>query len=93
MVRLYDQNIWGNFARTEKIGNRNQYILGLIKEYAPDFCAFQECNPSTSRSGDMIKQVEDGIYVGSGEPIHTIDYMFTYAKHLKALKFAVDTFQ
>jgi endonuclease/exonuclease/phosphatase family metal-dependent hydrolase len=58
MVRLYDQNVWGNFARTEKIGNRNQYILGLIKEYKPDFCTFQECNPSTSRSGkDPMQEI------------------------------------
>ena len=58
MIRLYDQNIWGNFARTEKIGNRNQYILGLIKLYKPDFCTFQECNPSTSRSGkDPIQEI------------------------------------
>ena len=52
-MRLYDQNIWGNFSASEHcIANRNVLIRELIEEYCPDVCCFQECNPSTSRSGD-----------------------------------------
>ncbi len=55
MIRLYNHNIWGNFAATEKIGNRNKLIKKLIFDRKPDFCCFQECNPDTSRKEDPIE--------------------------------------
>ena len=51
-MRLFDQNIWGNMKPDQCIANRNRLIEGLIKAYDPDVCAFQECNPKTSRAGD-----------------------------------------
>lgn len=51
-MRLYDQNIWGNMKPDQCIANRNLLIRGLIAKYDPDVCAFQECNPKTSRAGD-----------------------------------------
>ncbi len=48
--KIYNQNIWGNYARTECVGNRNQLIRDLIYEYDADLCGFQECNPQTSRA-------------------------------------------
>lgn len=53
-MRIYNQNIWGNFSDKERIGNRNRLISSLISKYQPDFCCFQECNPSTSRMDDSI---------------------------------------
>ena len=51
-MKIYDQNIWGNFASGQCIANRNILIKEMIFENRPDFCCFQECNPKTSRSGD-----------------------------------------
>ena len=53
-MRIYSQNIWGNFSSKECIGNRNFLIHQLIEKYQPDFCCFQECNPSTSRKDNSI---------------------------------------
>jgi len=50
MIKLYNQNIWGNTKMP--IGDRNRMILSLVSDFAPDFCAFQECNPRTSRVGN-----------------------------------------
>ena len=49
-IRLYTQNIWGDFPASEKIANRNELIASLVRQYEPDVCHFQECNPSTSRA-------------------------------------------
>ncbi len=49
-IRLYTQNIWGNFPASERIANRNGLIVSLVRRYGPDVCHFQECNPSTSRA-------------------------------------------
>ena len=51
-MKIYNQNIWGNFSDKECIGNRNELIKELISDINPDFCCFQECNPSTSKKGD-----------------------------------------
>jgi endonuclease/exonuclease/phosphatase family metal-dependent hydrolase len=51
-MRIYSHNIWGNFSSKECIGNRNYLIKELIDGVNPDFCCFQECNPSTSRFGE-----------------------------------------
>ena len=51
MIRLYNQNIWGNHSKTEAVSNRNGLILSLIQKHQPDFCTLQECNPRTSRKG------------------------------------------
>lgn len=50
-MKIYDQNIWGNYAVGQCIANRSLLLLELIEEQKPDFCCFQECNPATSRSG------------------------------------------
>ncbi len=55
MIRLYNHNIWGNYAENQKIGNRNKLIKKLIFKNEPDFCCFQECNPNTSRKEDPIE--------------------------------------
>lgn len=52
MIKLYNQNIWGNIPATECVSNRNGLIRDMIMEEMPDFCTFQECNPRTSRAGD-----------------------------------------
>lgn len=52
MIKLYNQNIWGNMPATDRVSNRNGLIRDMIMEEAPDFCTFQECNPRTSRAGD-----------------------------------------
>jgi len=49
MLRIYNQNIWGNYAETEAVANRNQLLLELISQEQPDICTLQECNPNTSR--------------------------------------------
>lgn len=51
-ITMYDQNIWGNMAKDQRIANRNGLIKELIWEHEPDVCCFQECNPNTSRMGD-----------------------------------------
>lgn len=51
-MKIYDQNIWGNFSAENCVGNRNLLIKEMINNYRPDICCFQECNPKTSRSGD-----------------------------------------
>lgn len=51
-MKIFDQNIWGNFGATQKIGNRNHLIAEMIFEEQPDLCCFQECNPRTSRVGE-----------------------------------------
>ncbi len=48
MLRVYNQNIWGNMPKEEAVSNRNQLVRSLIRKYQPDFCTLQECNPSTS---------------------------------------------
>jgi len=60
MIRLYNQNIWGNHSKNEAVSNRNRLILSLIEKHQPDFCTMQECNPRTSRQGqdpmqDLLK--------------------------------------
>ena len=50
-MRLYDQNIWGNFGRNEAVGNRCDLIYRQICAQKPDICCFQECNPQTMRMG------------------------------------------
>ena len=55
-MRLYDQNIWGNYKADNCIANRNDLIAGLIDKYAPDVCCFQECNPDSSRKGERAIQ-------------------------------------
>jgi len=63
MIRLYDQNIWGNMPAHARIANRNRLIASLIQKYQPDFCAFQECNPTTSRVGaDAMPHLLKDIY-------------------------------
>ena len=57
MLRLYNHNIWGNFAAEQKLGNRNKLIKKLIFEGSPDFCCFQECNPTSSRRDDPIEEL------------------------------------
>lgn len=52
MIRLYNQNIWGNMRSTERVANRSRLIRDLVYEYLPDVCTFQECNPNTIRQGD-----------------------------------------
>ena len=52
-MKIYNQNIWGNFSDGNCIGNRNSLIKDLIEDYMPDVCCFQECNPNTSRVGDF----------------------------------------
>jgi len=56
-MRIYDQNVWGNYNSENRIANRNSLIVGLIHKYLPDICCFQECNPSTSRAGDKDIQL------------------------------------
>jgi len=51
MIRLFNQNIWGGFSKTEAISNRNGLILSMIQKHQPDFCTLQECHPQTSRTG------------------------------------------
>ena len=52
-MRLYDQNIWGNFsADNQYVANRTELVRDLIFELKPDFCCFQECNPNTVRAGE-----------------------------------------
>lgn len=52
-LTLFQHNIWGNMAPTEKVANRNQVIKDLILSYNADVCCFQECNPKTSRAEDV----------------------------------------
>ena len=52
-MRLYDQNIWGNFsADNQYVANRTELIRDMIIESEPDFFCFQECNPATVRAGE-----------------------------------------
>ena len=71
-MRLYDQNIWGNMKPDQCIANRNLLIRGLIAKYDPDVCAFQECNPKTSRAGDtpIVSLLE--CIPQSGTPMSTV---------------------
>ena len=62
MLRLYNHNIWGNFAADQKIGNRNKLIKKLIFDEKPDFCCFQECNPTSSRRDDPIEELISETY-------------------------------
>lgn len=52
-MKIFSHNIWGNFSPKECVGNRNYLIKELIEEERPDFCCFQECNPNTSRAGEI----------------------------------------
>ncbi|MBE6931380.1 MAG: hypothetical protein E7463_13995 [Ruminococcaceae bacterium] len=61
MIRLYNQNIWGNTQMP--IGERNRLIREMIAEYQPDFCSLQECNPRTSRVGnDPMHEILADVY-------------------------------
>ncbi len=51
-LTLYNQNIWGNMGREERISNRNGAVRAMILAYDADICCFQECNPKTSRAGE-----------------------------------------
>ncbi len=51
-LTLYDQNIWGNMPRGERIADRNALISGRVRACNADILCFQECNPTTSRRGD-----------------------------------------
>jgi len=52
-MRLYDQNIWGNFSSDDHcVANRTELMRDVIFEAEPDFCCFQECNPNTVRAGE-----------------------------------------
>ena len=62
LIKLYNHNIWGNFAADQKIGNRNKLIKKLIFDELPDFCCFQECNPTSSRKDDPIEELISEIY-------------------------------
>ena len=62
MIKLYNHNIWGNFAADQKIGNRNKLIKKLIFDETPDFCCFQECNPISSRRDDPIEELISELY-------------------------------
>ena len=66
MIKLYNQNIWGNTKMP--IGDRNRMILSLVNDYTPDFCALQECNPRTSRAGDDPMQELLGEYYAEAAP-------------------------
>ncbi len=59
-MKIYNQNIWGNYGKSECVGNRNELICDLIYEYGADICGFQECNPKTSRAEgvDIAKLLE-----------------------------------
>ena len=57
MIRLYNQNIWGNMPATHRVANRSELIRALIQDYQPDVCTFQECNPNTIRQGDNALQI------------------------------------
>jgi len=61
MIKLYNQNIWGNCGRTQTIANRNELLARLIAENAPDFIHLQECNPGTSRAPevDIARMISD----------------------------------
>lgn len=51
-ITIYDQNIWGDMAKDQRISNRNGLIRDLVMRHNADICCFQECNPNTSRVGD-----------------------------------------
>lgn len=55
-MKIYNQNIWGNFSEDQCVANRNSLIRELIDECNPDVCCMQECNPNTSRVGDFPMQ-------------------------------------
>ncbi|MBQ9071225.1 MAG: hypothetical protein IJY23_07770 [Clostridia bacterium] len=52
-ITIYDHNIWGNMPGMSTISNRNALIGELISYHDADFVSFQECNPKTSRNGDV----------------------------------------
>ena len=52
-LTLFGQNIWGNMPGTSTVSNRNAAVAELIWAYDADVVAFQECNPQTSRKGDV----------------------------------------
>ena len=68
-MKIYSQNIWGNFSNSECIGNRNELIKQLIDDVNPNFLCFQECNPSTSRSGTKAINllIKDNYYEASSK--------------------------
>lgn len=51
-MRLFDQNIWGNFSAKHTVGNRMEMVRELIEGQQPKIICFQECNPSTVRAGE-----------------------------------------
>lgn len=69
MIKLYNQNIWGNMPEEHSVSNRNGLVRDMLMEEMPDFCAFQECNPQTSRAGDtaMDKLIADSYAEASNE--------------------------
>ena len=52
-ITIFSHNIWGNICETETVSNRNACVATLIDAHDADIIAFQECNPRTSRSGDV----------------------------------------
>ena len=83
MARIYNQNVWGNIPKAEKIANRNTLIRSLIYQHQPDVCTFQECNPSTSRQGEeALHVILSDIYVEASlqDAWHNFTPVF-YKKH------------
>ncbi|MBQ9097678.1 MAG: hypothetical protein IJY55_04710 [Clostridia bacterium] len=48
MIKLYDQNVWNVLP----IDNRSVLVRSMVEQFDADFCAFQECGPNTSRTGE-----------------------------------------
>ena len=63
MIRLYNQNVWGNMSKGNEIANRNQLIRSLVQDYQADVCTFQECNPTTTRRvADALQLLLSDVY-------------------------------
>lgn len=52
-MRLFDQNIWGNYGPNDTVGNRCRLVYEEIRRLQPDICCFQECNPNSVRLGEL----------------------------------------
>ena len=64
-LSIFCHNIWGDFRKNDAIANRNECIIELADYYDADVCAFQECNPKTSRADecDIAKMLsEQAVY-------------------------------
>ena len=63
-MKLYDQNIWGNFGVNDAVGNRKYLVNEMVREQDADICCFQECNPGTMRAGkDSIQNLLSDKYI------------------------------